>query len=198
MTYVPTYRGSYKELDAEKDQANEWFNAQIMNLLTDKQRGEIYAYGPVDVHHAVDRQQSGPWGYSSRERDDYFHIWRMRNPRKPYTNMRFMIRKNGTLNTKNLKEAVIDQIHRRINHRRESNILQQNKNIWNELYRSDPEILICDKVLSSTQIGMCVIKIREFKWHFSVAKSMKITDAAKFIRWADKTRDELKAIFDEG
>lgn len=135
-TYTPAYRGTFKNLTADQDAANRWFEAKMLEALraepnvtpaeieeverglrSNERRGQ-----PYEAEIAREKGSYGFYGFYGRgsEHADYRYVWYVRaKAGNSYGSTRITVRKDGSLNMESLGYAASLWAHRQITERKQ-------------------------------------------------------------------------------
>lgn len=200
------WRGTQAELKEEFAAANAWFAQQCVTALTDHSRSEMkdgikvpvhakyltelkseLAKGTINVfYHTVERTGDGIWSRTSRERSDYYHVWKVRaNLRFSYGDTRFVLRKDETLNMENLGAVLEDLVGTRLRLRNEADVHAQNKELYDQAGRPGSNVKGITIQASTTALDMFTVSCHRFQPLLKSELTVKVNGIQPFIDICD-------------
>ena len=157
---APIYRGTRKELEAESENALAWFKSMIT-----KAAAEIGGEHEKRIVNVLDNlvyqniTYKGDHFFGSKDRTDYHYVWEC--GLKEYcgwSKQRFVLRKNGTIHTENLKEALLNWAVTEKQHEYKQSILTYNKTLLAKIEKPD----VVHLTLSENEKGVVKFSVYGF------------------------------------
>lgn len=192
MTCTPTYRGIIKDLKKEIPHAKQWIVDQIIRIMDedkalfgDEKRtwilkhSKIWLSGEYAIGFGIDvaAAKDGGYFYNHKpfdEREGKF-IFRMGRSTAGYTGQRIVLRKNGTINDKILKEAMYALAYDEIAYAKKVDVYEHNKTFYESLGKPCENHRSCYIELSQFKEGECRVKYDTTRIKFDLA-NVKIRD----------------------
>ena len=190
MTFQPKYRGTREALEAESTAALRWFYGQIAAEMPGDDMGD------VTVRHSIERNLGGAWVRGSNSYE-YFHVFRMKKPHHRWGEVRFVVRKNGTINLERAVECAKADIARKVRQEKQRNVLDQNKAIWAE-YSGDGDLNDVGMrynirlSLSRSEVGRLTVRLENHEWGFRTEQTIEIRRLTAFFKWAEGVKQQIK------